>query len=147
MIYQSNVDWYQLKGNKHLTQQRISGSGRVQHLVAYTRHRRILLSYKEDALKHVSPAIAAGQIPFLRIASPGDACSPAQDLKTLFATHCSGQRDNRSTILDSKVHGANMRPIWGRQDPGGPHVGPMKFAIWDVPSVTKPMGAFKYDSY
>ena len=32
--------------------------------------------------------------------------------------------------LDSKVHGANMGPIWGRQDPGGPHVGPMDFAIW-----------------
>ena len=24
----------------------------------------------------------------------------------------------------------NMGPIWGRQDPGGPHVGPMNFAIW-----------------
>ena len=22
---------------------------------------------------------------------------------------------------ESKVHGANMGPIWGRQDPGGPH--------------------------
>ena len=32
---------------------------------------------------------------------------------------------------DSKVHGANMGPIWGRQDPDGPHVGPMNFAIWD----------------
>ena len=31
---------------------------------------------------------------------------------------------------DSKVHRANMGPIWGRQDPGGPHVGPMNFAIW-----------------
>ena len=31
---------------------------------------------------------------------------------------------------DSKIHGANMGPIWGRQDPGGPHVGPMNFAIW-----------------
>ena len=31
---------------------------------------------------------------------------------------------------DSKVHGANMGPIWGRQDPGGPHVGPMNFVIW-----------------
>ena len=30
----------------------------------------------------------------------------------------------------SKVHGANMGPFWGRQDPGGPHVGPMNFAIW-----------------
>ena len=32
---------------------------------------------------------------------------------------------------DSKVHGSNMGPIWGRQDPGRPHVGPMNFAIWD----------------
>ena len=28
------------------------------------------------------------------------------------------------------VHGANMGPIWGRQDLGGPHVGPMKLVIW-----------------
>ena len=34
-------------------------------------------------------------------------------------------------IPDSKVHGANMGPSWGRQDPGGPHAGPMNFAIWD----------------
>ena len=33
-------------------------------------------------------------------------------------------------LSDSKVHGANMAPIWGRQDPGGPHVGPMNFVIW-----------------
>ena len=36
---------------------------------------------------------------------------------------------------DSKVHGANMGPNWGRQGPGGPHV-----AIWVVVwynSVTK----------
>ena len=32
---------------------------------------------------------------------------------------------------DSKVHGAKMGPIWDRQDPGGPHVGPMNFAIWE----------------
>ena len=31
---------------------------------------------------------------------------------------------------DSKVYGANMGPIWGRQDPGGTHVGPIKFDIW-----------------
>ena len=31
--------------------------------------------------------------------------------------------------LKNKVHGANMGPIWDRQDPGGPHVGPMNFAI------------------
>ena len=30
---------------------------------------------------------------------------------------------------DNKVHGANMGPIGGRQDPGGPHVG---YVIWAV---------------
>ena len=25
-----------------------------------------------------------------------------------------------------------MGPIWGRQDPGGPHVGPINFALWDT---------------
>ena len=35
-------------------------------------------------------------------------------------------------LPDSKVNGANMGPIWGRQDPGGPHVGPMNFAIWAI---------------
>ena len=32
-------------------------------------------------------------------------------------------------VPNSKVHGANMGPTWGRQDPGGTHVGPMNFAI------------------
>ena len=35
-------------------------------------------------------------------------------------------------VPDSKVHGANMGPIWCRQDPSGPHVGPMNFAIWGI---------------
>ena len=35
-------------------------------------------------------------------------------------------------ISNSKVHGANMGPIWGRQDPGGAHVDPMNLATWDV---------------
>ena len=33
---------------------------------------------------------------------------------------------------DSKAHGANMGPIWGRHVSGGPHIGPMNFAIWVV---------------
>ena len=33
---------------------------------------------------------------------------------------------------ESKVHGANMGPNWGWQDPAGSHVGPMNFAIWVV---------------
>ena len=35
-------------------------------------------------------------------------------------------------IPDSKIRGANMGLIWGRQGPGGPHVGPMNFAIRDM---------------
>ena len=45
---------------------------------------------------------------------------------------------------DSKVRGANMGPIWGRQDPGGPHVGAINFAIWELkvltPHVSHAMG-------
>ena len=35
-------------------------------------------------------------------------------------------------LPDSKVQGANMGPIWGLQDPGGPYDGPMNFALWAV---------------
>ena len=43
----------------------------------------------------------------------------------LFDHHC-----KRWSLPDSKVHGANMGPIWGRQGPDGPHVSPMNFAVW-----------------
>ena len=36
----------------------------------------------------------------------------------------------RRLYPDNKVHGANTGPIWGRQDPCGPHDGPMNFGIW-----------------
>ena len=42
--------------------------------------------------------------------------------------------NNLYSIPDFKVHGANMGPIWGRQDPGGLHVGLMNLAIWDIAS-------------
>ena len=35
------------------------------------------------------------------------------------------------SYLDSKVYGAYMGPTLGRQDPGGPNVGPMNFAFWE----------------
>ena len=38
---------------------------------------------------------------------------------------------------DSKIHGANMGATWGRQDPGGPHVGPMNLAIRELISCAK----------
>ena len=46
------------------------------------------------------------------------------------------------TWPDSKIHGANMGPIWGRQDPGGPHVGPMNFV--DVVFVSWRRQLFSY---
>ena len=50
-------------------------------------------------------------------------------------------------IPDSKIHGANMGPIWSRRDPGGPHVGPMNFAIWDVIFQTVPrIGSYRLPS-
>ena len=42
----------------------------------------------------------------------------------------SGIHNTQFEYPDSMVHGANMGPNWGRQDPGGPHVGHMNFAIW-----------------
>ena len=44
--------------------------------------------------------------------------------------HC--VHDHRQCVPDSKVHGANMGPIRGRQDPGGPDVDLLHFAIWGV---------------
>ena len=34
--------------------------------------------------------------------------------------------------LIGRFMGADVGPIWGRQDPGGPHVGRTNFALWDV---------------
>ena len=33
---------------------------------------------------------------------------------------------------DSKVHGANMGPTWGRQNPGGPIVGHVNLVLWEA---------------
>ena len=35
-----------------------------------------------------------------------------------------GYRESKTMVPDSKVHEANMGPIWGRQDPIGPLVAP-----------------------
>ena len=40
--------------------------------------------------------------------------------------HCRlGNAVTRSRVPGCKVHGANMGPIWSRQDQGGSHVGPI----------------------
>ena len=38
----------------------------------------------------------------------------------------------RSASLIARIMGPTWGPPGHRQDPGGPHVGPMNFAIWDV---------------
>ena len=43
----------------------------------------------------------------------------------------------QSTCVDGRVHGAGMGSIWGRQDPCGPHVGPMNFAIWIIIQISE----------
>ena len=53
----------------------------------------------------------------------------AQSIVTCYSRQGSKGRSGQWIIPDSKVHGANMGPIWGHQDPGGPHVGPINFAI------------------
>ena len=40
---------------------------------------------------------------------------------------------------DSKVNGANMWPVWGRQDPWVPHVAPMNFVILVGTPITEHM--------
>ena len=45
--------------------------------------------------------------------------------------HIQGAMRLSRSKADSKVHGANIGPIRGWQDPGGPHVSPINFAIWD----------------
>ena len=54
-------------------------------------------------------------------------------ISQIIATHLKILCEEMKLVLWSsrKVHGANLGPIWGRQDPGGPHVGPMSLAIWD----------------
>ena len=44
--------------------------------------------------------------------------SPKAEKKTAW------REDLDSVYPDSKVHGANMRPIWRRQDPAGPMLAP-----------------------
>ena len=60
---------------------------------------------------------------------PCDATDPLLNTSHRFISS-----QNRYLILlsvpDSKVQGANMGPIWGWQDPGGPHAVPKNFAIW-----------------
>ena len=58
-------------------------------------------------------------------------CKRQITLYERYAPRCLLMRSQFSITPDSRAHGANIGPIWGRQDPGGPYVGPINFAIWD----------------
>ena len=57
----------------------------------------------------------------------------SRTLKTTYprlqSVHTLINRVTGDSHLESKVHEAYMGPNWGRQDLGGPHVGPMNLAI------------------
>ena len=59
--------------------------------------------------------------------------------ESTYSNTSSGSLPFPQSYPDSNVHGANMGPIWGRKDPGGPHVGPMNLAIWVVTKHQKHM--------
>ena len=50
-------------------------------------------------------------------------------MMTQYCIGCNSCKCHVNKVPDSMVHGTNMGPTWGRQDPGGPHVGPMNLAI------------------
>ena len=43
-----------------------------------------------------------------------------------------GEGDEWVIIPDSKVHVAHVGPTWVLLAPGGPHLGPVNFVIWDI---------------
>ena len=59
--------------------------------------------------------------------------------RSVWPTYFSATFWHWSNHPDSNVHVANMGPTWGRQEPGGPHVGHTDFAIWayDYQNVVK----------
>ena len=69
-------------------------------------------------------------------------------LKRLLWRHCNDYADFLlKHSPHSKVRGANMRPTWGRQDPGGPHGGPINLVIWVCIINTSLFGTYQYLFY
>ena len=53
-------------------------------------------------------------------------------ITALCLANCSSIIQLYDMIPANKVHGTNMGLIWGRQDPVGPHVDPVNFALRDA---------------
>ena len=83
---------------------------------------------------HVFPYACPNQIIFTEVSENAWHWQKVQN--NFYLTSIAGywlgiQPDLHIHTPNSKVHGANMGPIWGLQDPGRPHVGPMNFTISD----------------
>ena len=82
-----------------------------------------------------SDAIIWGWAGYGHLTIAGSACNLLfmwHDTKTwlnrpLNISHCCPNK--RSVCPDSKIHGTDAGSTWGRQDPGGPHVGPTNLDI------------------
>ena len=62
-----------------------------------------------------------------------------QKIGFLYSEHFKSQFHNK--LPDSKVHGANMGPIWVLLAPGGPQVGPINLATRDGLCLVDPASA------
>ena len=90
----------------------------------------ILIGIQTFPLKKVRVKMSSGKLrPFCLGSGLLNDYSPQ-----LYPTHVAIDMNGGDNIAnpDSKVHGANMGSIWGRQDTDGPHVGPVNFAIWEA---------------
>ena len=63
----------------------------------------------------------------------------------IYWSHWKILKSDSQTIPDSKVHGVNIGPIWGRQDPSETHVGPVNFGIWGMRCYAIADYVFRYD--
>ena len=88
-----------------------------------------------ESVSHVFNKHAADSMIFIKTQESSECIVISYPLMLVLPFMKSHQRD---AVPDSKVHGANMGPIWCRKGPGGPHVGPMNFAIWGVAVYIEP---------
>ena len=110
--------------NKQITEGEFNGFC-IRCTLHYTRH-----SYQTNMLPN---SLCFSWVPFVWINTVYTLCKYRYSLLVnKIGTKLCSIIDERAmgATPDSKVHQANMGLIWGRQDPGGSHVGPMNLAIW-----------------
>ena len=56
-------------------------------------------------------------------------CAEVESRSNILTKQSHRKNNLTESVPDAKVHGANVGPTWGRQDPGWLHVGHMNFDI------------------